>query len=187
MKTTAILFCACLFACAGLHAQADTVTLKNGKVISGYIFKMDEGKISIAAGKDTSVYNADEIKSMMFCHKTKGSGDSYGKGSKSYSSSSESYGGNPCNEDELKKGKVVFQCNMCGGTVMLEITGGTRNNKSSNKCSITLDEGKSFFEHIVKLYPGEYTWKYHDSNNNKTGGTLTVGKGDDKKIVLFEN
>lgn len=186
MKKIIMLLMVSAFTCCYVHAQSDTLKLKNGKTIAGYIFKMKDDKISIASGGDTTVYKADDVAAIMFCHKTNGSGSSYSKSDESYSKSSYSYSGNPCDNDDTGKAKVTFQCNMCGGEGMLEIKGKNGNSKTTEKCSFTLDEGENYFEHVAKLYPGEYTWTYHDTNKNATSGKLTIIKGEDKKIVLFE-
>jgi len=51
--------------------KADTITLKNGKSVAGFIYKMDDGKIYVAAAADSLVYTADEVQTIMFCHDSK--------------------------------------------------------------------------------------------------------------------
>ena len=49
-----------------MYAQ-DSVLLKNGKSAGGLIYKMEDGKIFLKTGKDTAIYKADELKTIMFC------------------------------------------------------------------------------------------------------------------------
>ena len=185
MKNKFIIFFLLLSVSVCAQAQLDTLQLKNHKKVAGYIFKMDDGKISIASGKDTAVYTADEVQGIMFCHAVRGSGSSYSSG-KTSSSSSSSYSGNPCDENAAEKGTVLFRCNRCGGSGSLSIKGKNDDSKTSALCAFTLDEGESFFEHAEKLWPGNYTWSYSDDHNNATSGKLTIKKGEEKKIILFE-
>jgi hypothetical protein len=48
--------------------KSDTITLKNGKTVSGYIYKMEDSRIFIAREKDSAFYRADEVQTIMFCH-----------------------------------------------------------------------------------------------------------------------
>jgi hypothetical protein len=180
--------------------KADTITLKNGQTIAGYIYKMDEGKIYVAKQKDSVVFTADEVQTIMFCHEARGCGTSSGSSSSSSpcndkavggntgftNSSSDSYTGNPCNDKNEEKGIVVFRCNMCGSRGSLQITGGRIGSKTSSNTKFTFGNGEKFIVHEERLLPGEYNWTYSDTNRNTAKGKFTIQKGEEKKIVLFE-
>jgi hypothetical protein len=182
--------------------KADTVTLKNGQIVAGYIYKMDGGKIFIAKQKDSVAYTADEVQTIMFCHdvrsgcassgsslsyypccdKSVGTGNNFSKGNGSYS-----YSGNPCDDKREEKGTVLFQCNMCGGKGELKVTGINKGDKAIDECRFTSEIGESFFTHTACLLPGEYNWTYNDTNKNSAKGKFIISKGEKKKIILFEN
>lgn len=56
--------------------KPDTLTLKNGRVIAGYVYKMENGKIYIAKPTDSLVFNTDEVQGIIFMHPVKGYGSS---------------------------------------------------------------------------------------------------------------
>jgi hypothetical protein len=187
---------------AAAQKKADTVTLKNGQAIAGYIYKMDGGKIFIAKQKDSVAYTADEVQTIMFCHdvrsdsrssgtslsyypccdKSVGTGSGFSKSNSSYS-----YSANPCDDKREEKGTVLFQCNMCGGKGELKVTGISDGDKVIDECRFTSETGESFFTHTACLVPGEYNWTYTDTNKNSTKGKFIISKGEKKKIILFEN
>jgi hypothetical protein len=185
--------------------KPDTVKLKNGQVIAGYIYKIDDGKIYIAASGDSLVYNADEVQSLMFCHSLRSnmpyaSSSSDSKSNTGSSGSSKSYSNTSTfsslddtdspvlfsEKDDEKKGVAIFRCNMCGANGSLLIRGANDNSKSSATYTFSMEKDKHFFVYAAKLLPGEYNWKYSDTNNNETKGSLIIRKGEEKKIVLFE-
>jgi hypothetical protein len=180
--------------------KADTVTLKNGQTIAGFIYKMDGGRIYVAGQSDSVVYTVDEVQSLMFCHEVRGKGYSSGSSSPcpcddktisdkagSSKNGSDSYSGNPCDDnDKEEKGTVVFRCNMCGSNGSLQINSSGKANKTDSKTTFSLDRGERFSVHREYLPPGEYTWTYSDTNKNSTKGKFTIQKGEEKRIVLFE-
>jgi hypothetical protein len=186
----------------GVSAQKkeDTLTLKNGQVITGYIYKMDGGKIFLTRQTDSVMYTADEVQSIMFCHEVRGKGASYSSSSPcpcddktisdkagSSKNRSDSYSGNPCDDnDKEEKGMVIFRCNMCGNNGSLQINSSGKGNKTDSKTTFSLDKGERFSLHTEHLPPGEYTWVYNDTNKNSTKGKFTIRNGEEKKIVLFE-
>lgn len=188
--------------------KLDTVILKNGKTIPGYIYKMDNGLIYIASTADSLVFTADQVQTLMFCHSVRSSGpcasttafstSSYSSRSSSSSSKSVSRNADTFSsidgdatpesvfeKDDAGKPAVLFRCTMCGGSGNLSIKG-TNSNQSTATYTFTLEKRKSSFVYAVKLLPGEYTWKYSDTNNNETKGSFIINKGEKKKIVLFE-
>ncbi|MEJ7679039.1 MAG: hypothetical protein WKG06_14535 [Segetibacter sp.] len=68
MKTI-LFFMLCTITVQSLIAQ-DTVTLKNGKIVSGKIMSLSYG-ITLLTAKDTMKYTADEVASIMFCSTNK--------------------------------------------------------------------------------------------------------------------
>jgi hypothetical protein len=186
----------------GVSAQKseDTIVLKNGQTVAGYIYKMDDGKIAIAKKTDSVVYTADEVQAIMFCHEVRGKGTSSGSSSPcpcddktisdkaGYSKKrSDSNSGNPCDDnDKEEKGTVVFRCNMCGNNGSLQINSSGKGNKTDSKTTFSLERADRFSLHTEHLPPGEYTWIYSDTNKNSTKGKFTIQKGEEKKIVLFE-
>lgn len=215
MKNYFFLILAALPALLMAQQKADTVKLKNGQVIPGYIYKLDDGKIYVARSADTLVYNAAEVQTIMFCHpagnrkqvnavpayvSTAENGSVAGK-SISGSGTSNSYSYNagtfssldenvspyfPAEKDAAEKGSVTYTCHMCGGSGSLLIRGANTGSTSSATYSFTMEKDKHFFVYAVKLLPGEYNWTYSDTNNNGTKGSLTIKKGEDRSIVLFE-
>jgi hypothetical protein len=202
MKKNIFILFAALPLITAAQNKLDTVVLKNGKSIPGCIYKMEEGKIFIAAKTDSFSYKAEEVKSIIFCHKVRGNGPSYsssasqssgsgksagGTGSISNSSSNYSYSGKPGVDNIEEKGTVVFRCNMCGGEGSLQITGSKKDSKATSRISFTLNKDEHNFSHEEHLIPGEYSWTYSDTNKNMTKGKFTIQKRETKKIVLFEN
>jgi hypothetical protein len=182
--------------------KADTVKLKNGQTIAGYIYKMDGGKIFVARQNDSVAYTADEVQGIMFCHEVRGKGTSSGSSSSSSpcndkavggnknfskSKSSNSYSGNPCDDKKEEKGTLVFRCNMCGGEGNLKIISGNDESKTIDNYKFTLKKSETLFTHTAYLIPGEYKWTYTDTNKNSANGKFIIRKSEEKKIVLFEN
>ncbi len=215
MKKYFFLLLAALPVSVMAQQRADTVKLKNGQVIPGYIYKLEGGKIYVARSADTLVYNAAEVGSIMFCHparnKTQGfSTPAYLSASEnrsvpgkniSGSGTSNSYSYNagtfssfnekdsprfPAEKDDAEKGSVTYKCNMCGGSGSLLIRGANTGSTSSATYTFTMEKDKHFFVYAVKLVPGEYNWTYNDTNNNGTKGNLIIKKGEDRGIILFE-
>jgi hypothetical protein len=194
MKQTLFLLMAILpFA---LYAQktADTIILKNGKTIAGYIYKMEDGAIYVFSNGDSASFSADEVKSLMFCHRVYSKGNSSVVGSSSSESKTSkssgagySNGGKPCDDNIEEKGTVVFLCNMCGGKGSLSIKGGMENSKTTGNYTFELENGEKFTTYKQHLPPGTYNWVYKDTSKNQTKGTFTSKKGEEKKIILFEN
>jgi hypothetical protein len=180
------------FSCtANAQKKTDTITLKNGQTVSGHIYKMEDSRIFIARQKDSAFYKADEVQTIMFCSDARSSINCPDmKPAKARSSNTTS--GNVQQEnlvvsnDDKEKGSVTFRCNMCGDKGNLLIEGGAGKSKIIYNHTFTLDNGKSFFQHTAELQPGEYRWSYADLNNNETKGKFIIGKGEQKKIVLFE-
>jgi hypothetical protein len=181
---------------ASAQKKADTVVLKNGQSVAGYIYKMEGNKIYIAKLSDTSVYNASEVQSLMFCHPVRsnepcsGSSSSYssnGSSSLSGSSASEgnSYSGSSETKTDSEKGVVIIQCNMCGGKAELFIKGENGKSKTTTRVGTTLANGE-VFSHKEKFLPGTYYYTYTDSNKNTATGFFTIEAGEEKKIILFE-
>jgi hypothetical protein len=168
--------------------KADTIVLKNGKVMAGYIYKMEGSKIYLAQQADSIVFAADEVKSLMFCHPVRsngpcsgsGSSSSSGSGSFSYSHSDKKEAGN-----SEEKGMAVFQCNMCGGKVDFSVKGENGNNKTESRVNTQLANGE-VFHYKEKVVPGTYYWSYRDSNKNHATGHFTIAAGEERKIILFE-
>jgi hypothetical protein len=190
--------------------NTDSITLKNGKTVSGKIFKMDDGLICLARTKDTVMYTADEVQTIMFCNSgntNKPCGDAASNvaaTSKTSSSKSKSISTNASTfssfEDkepqiltsevgDTERGLITFKCNMCGGSGVLKINGENSNSTSTSTSTytFTMEEDTHFFVYAAKLLPGKYNWKYSDNSNNVGEGKLLINKGDKKKIILFEN
>ncbi len=174
--------------------KQDSVFLKNGKVVSGKIYRMEDGKIYMAHKADSSVYTCDQVKMMMFCNKDNSPCNQIAAPRSQISSSNSSTFSSLDKNDipdeiflekDTEKGIVFFTCNMCGGNGNLFIRG-DRNSRSTSNFTFTMDKDKHYFLYIVKLLPGNYTWTYDDNNNNKAHGKFFIGKEEDKKIVLFE-
>jgi CCR4-NOT transcriptional regulation complex NOT5 subunit len=188
--------------------KLDTVILKNGKTIPGYIYKMENGLIYIANTADSLVFTADQVQTLMFCHSVRSNGpcasaaasSTSSSSSRSSSGSSKSFSRNAdtfssidadatvesvFEKDDAARPAVLFSCNMCGASGNLSIKG-TNSTLSTATYTFTLEKGKSYFVYAVKLLPGEYNWKYSDTNNNETKGSFIVNNGEKKKIVLFE-
>ncbi len=187
------------------QTKADKLTLKNGDVVTGSIYKMDNGKIYLARVKDSVVYTADELQTIAFCNTnnkpctdassnaTTTSATTNGM-QKSVSTNASTFSSFEDKEDQVigaekddnEKGVVTFKCNMCGNSGTLTINGENGSNKSKAKYTFTMEKDKHFFVYAAKLLPGEYNWNYSDNSNNATKGKLQINKGDEKKIVLFE-
>lgn len=187
--------------------KTDSIILKNGKTVSGIIYKLDAGKIYLARTADSLVYTADEVQSMMFCslgsrnnpcadappippaHPPAGAGTSKMVSTNASTFSSFDDTESPAlstDREDAEKGTVVFKCNMCGNKGTLTINGENGNNKSKAEYTFTMEKEKHFFVYAAKLLPGEYSWNYRDNSNNASKGKLLINKGDEKKIVLFE-
>jgi hypothetical protein len=167
------------------HAQ-DTLVLRSGTVVGGKFIKMDDGVIVIKTSAETKEYKAGEIKMMKFCSPVKGSGPSHSEG-RSYSNSSSSSGGTPCDvKEDTEKGTVLFECNMCGTKGSLKIYGREKNENNTSVVRFSADEAGYRFNHKERLIEGEYKWEYQDNRNNAANGVLKIKKGETKKIILFE-
>ncbi len=171
----------------------DTIVLKNGKTVAGYIYKMEDGTISVSSNGDSTSYTAGEIKSIMFCNAVRSNSNSSGSsasGSKNKTSKSSgtgySYGGKPCDENNEEKGTVVFLCNRCGSKGSLSINGGMDNSKTTGNYTFELEKGEKFTTYSQHLPAGTYSWVYKDTSNNQTKGSFSIQKGEEKKIILFE-
>jgi hypothetical protein len=195
MKEYLFLLLAILPFAAAAQKKLDTIVLKNGKTIPGYIYKMEGGTISITNNGDSITYTAAEVQSIMFCHSVRSNGASSGSGysnseSKSKTSMSSgggaSYGAKPCDDNNQEKGAIIFQCNMCGSKGAISIKGGMDNSKTTGTYSFELDNGERFTTYTQRLPPGTYTWTYKDNASNQTKGTFTIQKAEEKKIILFE-
>ena len=197
-----IIISALLLPVALFAQKQDSVFLKNGKAISGNIYRMEEGKIYIAHKADTFVYSSDQVKMLMFCNKENIPCDqitdppSVGKGiARSQTSSSNTSTFSSLDKNEMpdenflakdtEKGVATFTCNMCSGSGSLFISG-AGNGRSTASYTFTMDKDKHYFLYVVKLLPGNYSWTYDDNNNNETRGKFSIGKAEEKKIVLFE-
>lgn len=188
--------------------NVDIITLKNGKIVSGKIFKIDDGLICLARTKDTVMYTAEEVQTIMFCNSgntNKPCGDeasNVAATSKTSSSKSNSISTNASTfssfEDkepqilisevgDTEKGLITFKCNMCGGSGVLKINGENSNSTSTSTYTFAMEKDTHFFVYAAKLLPGKYNWKYSDNSNNVGEGKLLINKGDKKKIILFEN
>jgi hypothetical protein len=193
-----------------LFAQknADSITLKNGKLVSGKIFKMDDGLIYLARTKDSVIYAAGEVQSIMFCNSgttNKPCGDAISSIATTYKTNTAKQKSVSTNastfssfedkvdqvigteKDDNEKGVVTFKCNMCGESGTLYINGENEHSKSTTTYSFTMEKDKHFFVYAAKLIPGNYNWQYNDNSNNARKGKLLIKRGDDKKIILFEN
>ncbi len=191
--------------------QLDTVKLKNGKIASGYIYKMEDGKVYLAKANDTAIYTANEIQELMFCNSIRGKYpcdvsenhvESKSSSNASVNSSRQKSTSNNANtfssfnneyrssetfdKNDTEKGSVVFRCRMCGGKGSLSIQSDNEESKSSATHSFTMKEDQHFFVFAAQLLSGEYQWKYCDTNNNSAKGKLVVKKGTEQKIILFE-
>ena len=189
----------------------DTIKLKNGKAVSGIIYKMEGGLVFLANGKDSIAYTADEIQMLLFCSQgqikdpcsvsenvagfekqpvSKNSNLSQRSISNTSTYSSLSSNDNASEffeKNDTEKGNIVFRCNMCGGKGTLSIRGNDENSKSTATYSFTMREDEHFFVYAVRLVPGEYKWTYKDTNKNKADGKFIIRQGEKKSIVLFEN
>jgi len=146
--------------------KADSVKLKNGKVVAGYIYKMDDGKIYIAATADSTVFTAGEVQTIMFCHSSQ-------HNSKALVSVT-----------DANKGTVNFSCSDCSEKGTLKITGPATAASSSCNYSFTNDKGKSNLFYTLQLLPGEYNWTYTGAGKNETTGKFTVNKNEERNILL---
>lgn len=211
MKKILLIFMSVLPLFAFTQQQLDTVKLKNGKIASGYIYKMEEGKVYLANNNDTAIYTAHEIQLLMFCNSVRGkdpcevskniaepehytnSSNSVSKqrtnsrNASTFSSFNNDYKvAEVIDKTTTEKGDVVFKCNMCGGKGSLLIQGDNQESQSSATHSFTMKEDQHFFVFAAQLLPGEYQWKYCDTNNNSAKGKLVIKKGTMQKIILFE-
>jgi hypothetical protein len=167
--------------------KTDTVILKNGQTIAGYIYKMEGNAIYVATTKDSVVYKADEVQTLMFCHEVRSKKPcKTGGSSSSYSSSSgkNSYSSNE--ETKTNKGMLQISCNQCGGRVTLKIWAEFGNTKIDEMVQTDIEQGESFFSHKTWLEPGEYNWSYTDTNKNRSSGKVVIKKGEKHSIILFE-
>ncbi len=185
MKKNIFLFLMAFSFTVKAQKKTDTITLKNGETVSGHIYRMEDSRIFIAREKDSAFYKADEVQTIMFCSDVRSSSNCPDKVSVKDNSST-TVNSTITNVDK-EKGIVTFRCNMCGGKGNLSIEGGSGTSKVTYTHTFNLDKGNSFFKHTAELQPGEYRWSYMDANNNATKGKFIIGKGEQKKILLFEN
>lgn len=205
MKKYFFLLCFALPITLMAQTKADRVTLKNGVVVKGNIYKIDDGKIYLGRAKDSVMYTVDELKTVAFCntndkpctgqssqitstYNTKaGIQNSMSTTASSFSSLDETEDqGIVVEKDDAEKGLVTFKCNMCGNSGTLDIIAENGNGQSNAKYSFTLEKEKHFFVYTAKLLPGAYNWKYSDNGNNASQGKIIIKKKEVKKIVLFE-
>ncbi|MFZ1527991.1 MAG: hypothetical protein WAT19_04520 [Ferruginibacter sp.] len=163
---------------------------------------MEDGYIYISGKNDSAVYTAGQVQSIMFCHHAanpcpqppqspcNGKSNARSQSSSSNSSTFSSLDKNdvPAEDfyaNDTEKGTVSFTCNMCGGSGNLLVRG-TGHGASVANYSFAMDKDKHYFLYIVKLLPGNYSWTYDDNNNNETHGKFSIGKMEERKIVLFE-
>ena len=175
-----------------MYAQ-DSVLLKNGKSAGGLIYKMEDGKIFLKTGKDTAIYKADELKTIMFCGTEKddrnccGESINYKKRIISKNESTYAKSNNPCGDNKnIEKGTVEFRCNMCGGEGTLKVENENGDKTQMNLFTVTVDKDNPCWLNRQVLIPGNYIWAYSDTNNNATKGKFSIAKGGQKKIILFE-
>lgn len=71
MKTNIFLLLMAFSFTANAQKKSDTITLKNGQTVSGQIYKMEDSRIFIAGQRDSAVYKADEVQTIMFCSNRK--------------------------------------------------------------------------------------------------------------------
>ncbi|MFM9909900.1 MAG: hypothetical protein ACKVOW_11150 [Chitinophagaceae bacterium] len=191
--------------------QLDTIKLKNGKIASGYIYRMEDGKVYLARANDSATYSANEIQMLMFCNSVRGKDpcdvaknvseqeshsysppgiskqQSNSRNASTFSSFKNEYKiAEVIDKTDTEKGSVVFKCTMCGGKGSLSIQGDNEESQSSTTHSFTMKEDQHFFVFAAQLLPGEYQWKYCDTNNNNAKGKLVIKKGTMQKITLFE-
>ncbi len=199
MKKYFFLFVAILPLASFAQNSLDTLKLKNGEIVTGYIYKFGDGLVCMAKQKDSVTYTPDQIQSIMFCHTVRSKpcvGGSSSSTSKTSSSSSNSFSrstsshstsGNPCDIDKMEKANVVFQCVDCTGSGSFQLNGGTNNSKTTTNMTYELEKKGKGFEHSQYLEVGEYSWTFTNSNNIKTKGKFTIQKGEEKKIDLRQN
>jgi hypothetical protein len=199
MKKNFFLFIALLPLTLYAQNALDTMKLKNGEIVTGYIYKFGDGLVCIAKQKDTSIYTPDQIQSIMFCHTVRSKpcveGSSSSKSNTSSSSSSSysrsttdhSTSGNPCDVNKEEKGNVVFQCSDCTGSGSFQLRGGSKTSKTVSNFTYTLDKKDKGFEHAQFLDAGEYNWTFTNANKQKTKGKFTIQKGEERKIDLKQS
>jgi hypothetical protein len=190
---------------ATAQEKADRIVLKNGKTVLGHIYKIADGSIYLVKTADSAVYNAGEVNTIMFCSTGKDinpvppqpplpCGGGQGSGIKSVNSQTSTFSSIDENDAPVTAGKktvtekasVVFRCNMCGGDGTLSVAGENGKNSTTTRYTFTMEDDRHSFSHTMLLQPGVYNWQYHDSNNNATKGKFIVAKGEEKKIILFE-
>jgi hypothetical protein len=193
--------------------KMDTVLLKTGQIIGGHIYKMEGDAVYIATGKDSVVYRADEIKTLMFCHQVRSKEPCNASGSSSSSSgSSYTRTTNVNNSSEsstaminapsqenipfskekkemyFKKGLGLLNvtCNQCRGSYTFKLWAQLKDSKTEETINSQSDGNNYKFYYSNWLEPGEYNWSYSDTNNNKAKGTIIIKKGEERNIILFE-
>ena len=168
-----------------LQAQqkADSVKLKNGKVVAGYIYKMDDGKIYLAGAADSLVFTADEVQTIMFC---RASVNHYATATSSSLLRRDSADSNckPCGENSQGMGIVTFTCSNCSQMESLKIMGKGKTGTASNNYHFINKKGKSNLFYSLHLIPGEYNWIYTAADKKETTGEFVVIKSEERNILL---
>ncbi len=170
--------------------QNDTIILKNGIRLAGYIYKMDESGIYIVSENDSSKYSADEVKMLMFCHTVgtanncAGKSTSTGTVAKIFSNSSRSGDKNSYTE---RDGDVQFTCTQCGGRGRIEIINTAHPGIVIDQFMVSLDEGESYFSYKTGLLSGEYEWRYCDTRNHTNSGNFIIEKDSNIQVAVFKH
>mgnify|MGYP000267010916 CR=1 FL=1 len=169
--------------------QEDTIVLKNGLHKAGYIYKMEAGKIYITHEKDSSIYSADDVGMLMFCHTVRSTNDCEGKSTsngrlaKSFSNSSGSSANHILRE---KDGDAQFTCTKCGGNGRIEIINTEHPGVVIDQFMVSLEEGESYFTYKASLSPGKYEWRYCDTKKNANKGGFIIEKDSTIQIAVIK-
>lgn len=181
---TALLF---LLIISNLNAQQDTVILKNGLHQPGHIYKMVDNKIYLANGKDSVVYTAEDVSTLMFCHSVRSNNDcgSAGKSNgglvKSFNNISHT---TSRSNAPFADGFATFICTSCGGSGRIEIINRASPGIVIDQFLVTLNAGESYFTYTAHLPEGNYDWRYCDTEHNSKKGTFIIQKGSELRIAL---
>jgi hypothetical protein len=178
---------------ATAQEKADTVLLKNGKSATGYLYKMEGGKIYMTYFKDTAVYATDQLKSLTFCHSMRNNGRCNGADTSSAMAATSannivtSFAKNCVAAPQNKQGiaTVIFERKKCLGNFRLKLKRISDNGNQINLNMAATAFAPGFF-YPGKISLGKYYYTYTDASINRTKECFEIATGAEKKLYYLQ-
>jgi hypothetical protein len=178
---------------ATAQEKADTDLLKNGKLATGYLYKMEGGKIYMTNFKDAAVYATDQLKSLTFCHPMLNNGSCNSAGTSSVIAATSannivtSFAKNSVAAPQNKQGTatLIFERKKCLGNFRLKLKRISDNGNQVNLNMAATAFAPGFF-YPGKISSEKYYYTYTDAGINRTKACFEIATGAEKKLYYLK-